>query len=274
MTTTNMGWTEPTIGSSADVWGNLLNAITDNQDAHMGGLIKGLAITTAGSTATFGVTAGAASGMVLSTNYTKTASAWAVGSGNGALDTGAVANNTWYHFFLIQRTDTGVVDVIVSATATPDSGPTTMPSGYTRYRRLGSRKTDGSAQWIKCSQFGDEVLWTTAINDAAEGTAAGATTALTASLSVPSGVQVYALFTMKVLYTSTAGTFYVSSFDQTDVAPAGTNLTGIFTSTFVATVVPLNIRTNTSGQVRHRYSASDPTYAIYTRGWIDRRGQI
>lgn len=36
----------------------------------------------------------------------------------GALDTGTIANNTWYHVWVIQHVDTGIVDVLISANAT------------------------------------------------------------------------------------------------------------------------------------------------------------
>lgn len=55
------------------------------------------------------------------------ANAWAVGTGNGSLDTGAIANSTYYGY-LIQRSDTGVVDVLTSLSATSP----TMPASYDR----------------------------------------------------------------------------------------------------------------------------------------------
>lgn len=68
---------------------------------------------------------GAADIMVLAASITKrTDAAWAVGSGNGGLDTGSIDNGTIHHF-LIKRPDTGVVDVLQSLT--PDrSGVVTM----------------------------------------------------------------------------------------------------------------------------------------------------
>ena len=49
--------------------------------------------------------------MLLASAYTKTTGSWAVGSGNGGLDTGTITNSTWYHVFLMQRPDTEVVDI-------------------------------------------------------------------------------------------------------------------------------------------------------------------
>lgn len=57
---------------------------------------------------------------------------WAVGTNQGGLDTGAVGNNTYY-IWLIQRSDTGVVDVLFSLSSTAP----TMPANYDRKRLLG-----------------------------------------------------------------------------------------------------------------------------------------
>jgi hypothetical protein len=57
-------------------------------------------------------------------------SAWAVGSSAGFLDTGSVANTTYY-VYLIKRLDTNVVDAIAS---TSSSSPT-LPTNYTVYSK-------------------------------------------------------------------------------------------------------------------------------------------
>ena len=59
--------------------------------------------------------------------------AWAVGTNQGGLDTGSIANGT-YHVWLIQRSDTGVEDVLFSTSATAP----TMPANYDYKRRIGS----------------------------------------------------------------------------------------------------------------------------------------
>ena len=63
------------------------------------------------------------------------------------MDTGSVANNTWYHVHLIKRPVTGVVDVLFSLSATAP----TLPTSYTIFRRIGSMRTDGSARWRRLS---------------------------------------------------------------------------------------------------------------------------
>lgn len=267
--TTNLNLTKPTVGADSDVWGNELNGDLDILDAQLVGIIYGLTLSAAGSTGTFGIAAGSANGMSLGSAYTKTTGAWAVGSGNGSLDTGTIANNTWYHVWLIQRPDTGVVDVLVS---TSSSSPT-MPTNYTRKRRIGSMLTDGSAQWRKFSQNGNEFLWDIPVQDAS-GVTPGVTTAQTVTLTVPPGVKTNALFTLTLSDSLSAGGAYVSSLDQSDQAAAGSGAITIWSgSTSLQVSGPVNIRTNTSKQVRIRFSASNTTYWVNTSGWVDTRGQ-
>ncbi len=83
---------------------------------------------------------------------TKNANAsWSVGSSNGCLDSGSsLATSTWYHLFVIERTDTGVVDELCSTSATSP----TLPSPYTKKRRVGSFKTNSLAHILAFIQVG------------------------------------------------------------------------------------------------------------------------
>lgn len=82
--------------------------------------IAGLTLSTAGGSSTFGIARGAATDttntvmMQLASAYTKTTGAWTVGSGNGSLDFGTIANNTWLSAYLIERPDTVVTDILTS----------------------------------------------------------------------------------------------------------------------------------------------------------------
>jgi hypothetical protein len=65
---------------------------------------------------------------------------WAVGNNQGGLDTGSRAANTWYFLWIIKRTDTGVVDVLISASPhTP-----TMPANYNKKRLFGAIRTNST----------------------------------------------------------------------------------------------------------------------------------
>ncbi|MDA1327151.1 MAG: hypothetical protein O3C34_20720 [Proteobacteria bacterium] len=73
--------------------------------------------------------------------FTKDVSAaWAVGTGLGSLDTGTYAASTLYYVWLIQRPDTGVVDVLTSLSGTAP----TMPLNYDFKRLIGAFVTDAT----------------------------------------------------------------------------------------------------------------------------------
>lgn len=65
---------------------------------------------------------------------------WAVGTNQGGLDTGSIAD-TDYYIWLIARSDTGVVDVLFSTSSTSP----TMPSNYDYKRLIGWFKRVSSA---------------------------------------------------------------------------------------------------------------------------------
>jgi hypothetical protein len=246
--------------------------------------LSGLTLSAAGSTATFGIAVGVSTDttnvlmMSLASAYTKTTSAWAVGTGNGSLDTGAIANSTWYHVFQIARSDTGVVDILISTSATLPS----MPASYDRKRRIGSMKTDASAQWVAFVQDGDRFRWATTINDIAA--VNPGITAVTRALTVPLGVRVAA--DISATFSSSSGgpgsgAIYLSDLSQSDQAAGATNATvagyndnstagHIYAAGCVASIM-----TNTSQQIRSRLgvSAADLTFYITTHGWTDTRGQ-
>lgn len=82
--------------------------------------------------------------------------AWAVGTNQGGLDTGAEAASTFYAVWLIKRPDTGVVDVLFS---TSFSAPT-MPTNYTRKRLIGAFYNDAALAIVAFAQQGDYFRYT------------------------------------------------------------------------------------------------------------------
>jgi hypothetical protein len=81
---------------------------------------------------------------------------WAVGTGNGGLDTGAEAASTLYAVWLIKRSDTGVVDALFSTSFTAP----TMPGSYDRKRLIGAVYNDGSSNLLAFTQSGDYFRYT------------------------------------------------------------------------------------------------------------------
>ncbi len=263
--------TEAYVDAAIDAVEAEIEALEDEVIVGQAGHLWGLTLSSSG--ATLGVAAGSCANstgaelMALASAYTKATSAWAVGSGNGALDTGSIANSTWYHAFIIKRLDTGVVDVLISLSPTAP----TLPANYTVFRRIGAVKTDGSANWTSFTQNGDEFLWSAPTQDT---TSSVGTSPDLITLNVPTGVRVNALiFGLGV--NAAAGTLWaITSPDQSDVLPSLSFFTGIVGSNLVNVTYSQNVRTDTSAQVRRRASAATTTIYINTFGWIDTRGRL
>ena len=198
--------------------------------------------------------------MVLAASITKRLdAAWAVGDNQGGIDAGSAAN-TSYHIWLIKRVDTGVVDVLFSTSA---SSPT-MPTNYTKKRRIGSFVRTGGANRtmsvIETAGGAIEVLHPLSVSSFT----APATTGANQTLSnIPTGIIFDAYFSLSSDTTTAtlASPVKIAAWSpsQTGVtlSDAGTtNLwsgvandnTGDFMNATEGTGI-LKIRTNTSAQV-------------------------
>lgn len=198
---------------------------------------------------------------------------WAVGTNQGGLDTGSIANTT-YHIWLIQRSDTGVVDALFSTSV---SAPT-MPTNYDRKRRIGSivRASSAIRAFVQVGDKFDHSVPPFDVNANNPGTSA-----VLASLSVPGGLIVEAEFSV-ALYDSSPGSstaVMVTSPLVPDTAPAG-GYGALYLPNSGATVANavssrMRVLTDTSGRVRYRLESSNAskTFTIATFGWIDRRGK-
>lgn len=214
--------------------------------------------------------------MALAGAVTKNAnSSWAVGTGNGCADGAAgyttLGASTWYYTYLIERTDTGVVDVLCSLSA---SSPL-LPTNYTKKRLFRAFKTDGSSHILGFTQVGNATYLATAVLDVNDLTV-GTTATLETLASVPAGIKVQPLCRMGF---SNAGTtsFLLTSPDETDVAPnaadpasaaPGWDIFYVNVAQGVTNGTCPFLTTNTSGQIRARAGASSSTLTIVTRGWV------
>jgi hypothetical protein len=240
------------------------------------GAIDGLIMSTGGSSATLTVGAGAAASSVgarlikLASALSKTTSAWAVGNNQGGLLSSSIANNTWYHFQLMERLDTGVVDVGFSTSFTP-----TLPTGYTLSRYIGSAKTNGSAQWIRFFQIGEIFLWETPVRDVA-GVAATTTCSLQTLPSVPPGVSVEAIVNVSAADATqrTAGLVHSANMNaQTPGTPAG-NYNLISSGAGQTAVVADRFVTDTSQRIYVGADATSVSVNVITQGYVNHRGRL
>jgi hypothetical protein len=245
----------------------------------LAGYLFGLTISAAGGTGVFGVSAGAAADstavslMSLASAYTKNTSAWAVGSGNGSLDTGSIANG-WYKVFEIQRPDTGVVDICttLAANASPTFG-SAIPVAYTLFRYIGSLLNAGGA-WTAFTQNSGDYAWTAA-SAAASGTIANATPILVTLTGCPTGNKVKVKVAVNVTQSGGANNFItISSPDTGGQSASATNALLVENGgTSVGQGVG-EFWTNTSGQVYIAGTGATSTpYTIGVLGWFDPRGQ-
>jgi hypothetical protein len=237
------------------------------------GAIFGLTMSTAGASNTLTVAPGFSADstnvklMRLPASLAKTTAAFVVGAGGG-LDTGAIAINTWYHFYQIYNPTTDASDIIFSTNAV--APVLTLASGYTLYRRIGSAKTNGSSQWVAFLQRGDRFAWSTPISDY-NALAIGAGNG-TLVLSVPTGVVVTA---RTYLLLQAAAGVYVTISDgllpaQTANTPPG-NISAIVQSGQPASAYVEN-DTNIVNSVLLTSSGSGTLYVV-TLGWSDARGR-
>lgn len=206
--------------------------------------------------------------------------AWAVGTNQGGLNTGAEAANTWYEVHLIRRPDTGVVDVMFTTTA----NRATLPANYTQQRRIGWIRNDASSNILAFTQVDDYFTLTTQINDVA---ATLTSTAAQVTVTVPPSC----IGRFRTAMAAGAGgtnlsdqSIVFSEIVEGNVTPTITtgiaSLAGTETASaaVTASAAHMELRVSASSQIEHDSSANAQTgggtFDISTFGWIDRRGRF
>ena len=194
--------------------------------------------------------------------------AWAVGTNQGGLDTGSIANTT-YHVWLIKRSDTGVVDVLFSTSATSPS----MPTNYDYKRRLGSIVRVGGAIEL-FTQYDDLFLLSSPVVDVNVSNL-GTSSSTYALASVPTGIIVKAVIGAFVWKVANYAAVYVRALTQTDLAAAYNTTANVYDpSNGGGNSNNLEVMTDTSAQIAARSSVTSTNLIVITRGWIDTRGRL
>lgn len=173
--------------------------------------------------------------------------------GANGLDSGTRAASTWYHVFLIGRTD-GLVAGIGSTSLTP-----TLPSGYTLRRRLTSVKTDSSGNILAFVQTGREIAWAVAPEDVA-GTGIGSTAANQQLPSLPPGVAVRAVLSVG----GTAGYAWTITAMPPGVTSGGITVSG---TAGVGNWGTTRVLSDTAQHVAFVSNTAGTPLYVYTRGW-------
>lgn len=174
---------------------------------------------------------------------------WAAGTNQGGLDTGSVANNTWYYAWLIKDTVAGTVDVLFSTSATSP----TLTGNYAAIRRLRGFRTNGSANIVETYQDPTDggCYYASPPLDISDTSLAA--TRETYSLGyVPPDYSVFV--TLSVIFTDAGNiTAWFTSPDQDDDAP-GTDRQQLHTAFCRATQIHLH--TSATGTVCARASSA------------------
>ncbi len=186
-------------------------------------------------------------------------------SGDGGLDTGSVAADTWYHVLVGHNTSSGNVVGTFSTTLS-------KPAAWDDYRRIGSVLTDSSSNILGFTQHGDEFLWDAAMQSVLANPM-GATTAISYTLDTPDDVKTVAL-----LEVTGSGSYavYISALDTDDETMAGVSWLTNPTHNYISVTSNANfmaVRTNTSSQVRARCDTAANGLAIHVKGYVDLRGK-
>lgn len=204
------------------------------------------------------------------------------GTGNGMLATGTKAINSTYHLYMVTNLTTGVSKPLaipgVSGTA-PD--PTSvLPSGFTKFKRVGSVLTDGSGNIRAFTQINNFFKYFSGISDLNTGFVAGSTTP---TVSTPLGIITLGIFNigLDISSVSTGNNIWsvISDFNQTSslgiavIRQATVNVSKIGSFTNTASN-PCSAFTNLASKVRifNNEGVAGTTLAsisLLTHGFVD-----
>lgn len=212
---------------------------------------------------------------------------WAPGSGNGGRYSGAAIANTTYHLWAVGKADGTGGDIYCDpspdrATVLAHLNAETGGSAYTNARRISPIvRTGGAIKAFK--QYGDRFVWSVPAVDVSI-TGPG-TSAVTATLTLPTGIVIEADVYMSIRADASDGpnAVLLTALTQADTTPAAGagGICSLTTGTINAAsddynAAQFSVMTNTSAQVRYRFSKSDAftIFTIATNGWRDTRGRF
>jgi hypothetical protein len=146
-----------------------------------------------------------------------------------------------------------------------------LPTGFTNKVYVNSLLWSGSAMRPFLQRGRDEIMLVTPIQQSA--TSVG-TSAQTITLTAPTGLALQALVGLCVVATGTSANHALSALDVTDLDPSSAGAAGLFPvfvtpATGAAQAGSGWVKTNTSGQIRARASASNASNTQYigSLGW-------
>lgn len=221
------------------------------------------------------------SGQAISTAITKrlqSSGSWSAGAGGNLLTTGARLNSSTYHLYAIYNPTTLAVDymALLGVAGTAPDPTASLPSGYTKFKRIASILTDGSGNIRAFTQRGFSFELTTPVVNL-DATASNGTTLQ--SIQTPAGIAVKAGVTLGIDLASgsTVGNYYVSlqNANQNYTPSAGGARSyslnvGKSSGTLVSSGEFYKF-TNTSSQIRVTQAGAGTlcNISLTTNGWED-----
>ncbi len=191
---------------------------------------------------------------------------WVVGNDLGGLDTGTVAADTVYYMFAIHDPTIGaeVSDFLFSLSPTAP----TLPSGYTKQKKIAALHTDGSANIRQGFWFFDQdgsyrfELETFVV------AFQGATTTGPVPKPVICPPNMLALLMANQTSSANCSTL-ITDLNATDSTPLHASFATLSSSSQYNGMAYPDVRTNSSSEVRVRSTSATGTLSIRSIGWID-----
>lgn len=208
-------------------------------------------------------------GQAVATALTKQIdAAWVAGDAAGGLDTGTVAADTTYYCFAIYNPATQTSDFLFS---TSSSSPT-LPSGYTKKKRIASLLTDGAGnirngEYIFNRDGSYNFIYNTSVL-AIGGSGNFPLTLTNLSIATPSGIKTSPSFDCLIRSTGSDG-IAIADFDtQTEF-----RIASCANSQNTGSLASGALFTNLNSQVKYRNSGTDAfvdfNFDINVCGWFD-----
>lgn len=194
---------------------------------------------------------------------------FAEGHNSGGMRAGnSLPANGTIHIFLIMKAD-GTTDVIACNHATAGIDPP-PPGDFIYKRRIGSLRTDASANIYGFIQTGDRFIYKSPILDVSS--SSQATTPSLRSLSIPHGLKMSAILST-LSFASFAGFAVYRDPDSTGKTASNSNF-DVYTDANEYRSERMEVITNTSGQISTSLNATGGTMSIINIGYIDTRGRL
>lgn len=185
-------------------------------------------------------------------------------TGSNGLDTGSLANSTWYAVYVIGSSSNAAQPAgLLSTSATAP----TLPLGYDIFRRVGWVRTDGSAHFLKFYQTGagaGRTLWWDAIISVLSAAGNTSYTAVSMAAAMPSTA-----LTAIVNYSLAPHTAANAALFRRTGSTSTTNMTITAPVVTVATAGQVTLLTNASQSIDYKTTEATDALTLSVAAYLD-----